>query len=175
MELSLSTEFGTRIETLLKELVHKTNEDTHVQLKVDLADTIGPLQIRLGRLEKKLQKMERFHSITSNLLAQMLDEITKDNNTPDETSDVQIGDVMTLVPSREGVTRNATTVDLPTPEVLTSDVVTRTAPTVEASTRDVHRNVSSRDAPARNVSIRDAPYRYVPPTSCDASTRLQGS
>jgi hypothetical protein len=164
----------------LKELVHKTNEDTHVQLKVDLADTIGPLQIRLSRLEKKLQKMERFHSITSNFLAQMLDEITKDTNTPDETSDVPIrdvpiGDVVTLVPSREGVTRNVTTVDIPTPDAQTSDVVTRNVPTAEAPTRDVHRNVSSRDAPARNVSIRDAPYRYVPPTSCDASTRLQGS
>ncbi len=157
MELSLSTEFGTRIETILKEFVHKTNEDTHVQLKVDLADTIGPLQIRLCRLEKKLQKMERFHSITSNLLAQMLDETTKDTNTPDETSDA-------------------------TQDAQIGDVVTRNVPTVEAPTSDVHRNVLSRDAPARNVSsrdapvsIRDAPYRYVPPTSCDASTRLQGS
>lgn len=171
MELSLSTEFGTRIETILKELVHKTNEDMHVQLKVDLADTIGPLQIRLGRLEKKLQKMERFHSITSNLLEQMLDGITKDTNTPDETSDVPIRDVKI----REGVTRSVTTVDIPTCDALTSDVATRNVPTVEAPTSDVHRNMSSRDAPARNVSIRDAPYRYVPPTSCDAPTRLQGS
>jgi hypothetical protein len=87
MELSLSNEFGTRIETLLMELVKKTNQDAHLQLKTEMGVQIGQQELRLGQLEEQIKKLEQFRSTSLNVLQHMLDETRSDvtrtfNSTP---------------------------------------------------------------------------------------------
>lgn len=71
----MESTFSTRIEALLKELVDKTNQETLVQWKGEIGDQIGPLEVRLGRLERRFDAMERLRTTSLSLLTQMLDEM----------------------------------------------------------------------------------------------------
>ena len=73
--MELSTEFGTRIESLLKELVNKSNNEAHLKCQVDLSTQIAPLQSRLARLEAQAQNIERRQSTISHLIIQVLDAL----------------------------------------------------------------------------------------------------
>jgi hypothetical protein len=88
MELALSTEFGARMEYLLKELVTKTNQESFSQLKCELDDQIGPLELRLRRLESECQRMEQYRSMVMQLLTQMTDAMKAIQTTPDSTAPV---------------------------------------------------------------------------------------
>lgn len=88
MELSLSNEFGTRIETLLKELVSKTTHEELAKQKVDMDDTIRRVERRLEKLDAQIQTAARFRSISLNLLTSMLDELKAVHSTPIDDDDV---------------------------------------------------------------------------------------
>jgi len=75
MELSLSSEFGARIEAVLKELVTKTTQEAQVQQKREMDDKLGRLERRLGQLDEQIQTTTRFRSTALDMLARMLDEL----------------------------------------------------------------------------------------------------
>jgi hypothetical protein len=89
MELSLSSEFGARIEAVLKELVTKTTQEAQVQQKRDMDDKIERLERRLGQLDEQIQTTIRFRSTALDMLARMVDELRAVNvATTPFTSDV---------------------------------------------------------------------------------------
>ena len=56
------------------ELVRKTMQDAHLQLKAETGGQIAQLESRLGQLEQQIKKQEQFRSTSLNVLKQMLDE-----------------------------------------------------------------------------------------------------
>ncbi len=84
MEVSLSSEFGSRIEALLKELVAKTTQAEHEQRRADLTDRLAPLDARLARLERRVVAMEAFRATSLDLLTRMLGELSSTQPAVDE-------------------------------------------------------------------------------------------